>query len=199
MQDLRDRLTESPPRLRKWLVVAPDSLPGIIRHIMWWLTLRPVLVDEVLDSHEYKSMDAKLYESLNDPMVPPDMRAMALERFGDRRKDVAKWLKSQTIQDLREIGLIAPDETDAYARKLMRSVEWNDRFIDLFLDISVQGGPEDVWYTKMKVYLPPPQLRSRHPYFEELAEGPKAGKNFDSKLVKQVCCPCRHFLSWYPS
>ncbi|KAH8102117.1 hypothetical protein BXZ70DRAFT_930357 [Cristinia sonorae] len=184
MQDLRDRLTDSPPSLPKWLVVAPTSLPGILQHIMLWLTVRPEAVGPVLDRHESQSMETHLWNSINDETAPRSYRQMALENLGNMRKKMSDDLKSWPVHGMKKSGFIDEDVPDKEAKRIWK--ERHNEFVDRLMEIEMLGGPEDVWYSALKTYMPPPELRSRHPAFNEIAQGlhGKTGKDFDMKLLR---------------
>ncbi|TCD61538.1 hypothetical protein EIP91_008282 [Steccherinum ochraceum] len=184
MQDLRDRFTESPPRLPKWLAIGPESLPAIIQHIMLWLTVRPKSVGPVLDNHVYRSMEAKMWEQVNNPMIPPAIKSMSVMRMNERKKEIAAMLKSWSIDDYKEIGLIDRDASNAQAKREIKMCL--EPWTEAILDIMVKGGIEDVWYSELKVYLPPPELRSRHPGFEELAKATYPGKTYDPDQIRKA-------------
>ncbi|THH27274.1 hypothetical protein EUX98_g6912 [Antrodiella citrinella] len=184
MQDLRDRMTDSPPRLPKWLIVAPESHAGILQHIMSWLTVRPEPVGPILDRHEYKNMQASLFASIKDPSMPASYRQLALKSFGDTRKRISDGLRKWSISEKKKYGMIDEDMPMAEAKRM--SKELHEKWVDVLLESEMTGGTEDLWYGTMKVFLPPAALRVKHPGFDELILGFGYKKSIDQKLKRKV-------------
>jgi len=62
----------------------------------------------------------------------------------------------------------------------------HETWLDTILEMEMTGGPEDRWYAAMEVFMPPPELRSKRPGFDDLVHGFKLGKSEDNKAKRQV-------------
>lgn len=184
LADLRHRLSQSPPCLPEWLHVDSNAVQEISRTLVSWLTIPVGPVKKLLDAHIYINPERSGFDSLPSGRVPPAIVSMMKQEMDERRQQFAKALDSYSPNDLRMMGLVSPDTSAKEAKRLIQANR--DELVERMMQNYLEGPPEEKWYKKMKIFLPPPELRPRHTKFVELAEGAKVGGIFGDAAVMEV-------------
>ncbi|TFK84368.1 hypothetical protein K466DRAFT_654782 [Polyporus arcularius HHB13444] len=180
--DLRRRLTATPPELPPWLHVVPESIPAIIKTLEHWSTLKKS-TSRTLENHRYMS-------KLNPPDVSR-MGADELRRWNmfmtQERESTKEFLHSARDADLVKIGVIP--ETVPPSRRRGYLLENMESVVDDYQKLYPFGQVrpiEDLWYQELKVLLPPEELRSRHPGFDNAWRTIVTQKNLDRTLRREA-------------
>lgn len=167
MQDLQTRLTESPARLPKWLVAHSTTVQGILLHLKQWLTIEPDEPGPLLQSHKPRTHAETIMHGSTNADSDPRQRAIQAAKVVSRKKELSDQLKAKSIQELKRINFIDANVSEKEAKRLVR--EKHDEWVNMIWETESVGGAEEQWYSIFKTYLPPPELRSRHPMFERVS------------------------------
>lgn len=171
MQDLKQRLIESPPRLPDWLHVDSPSIPQIIESLDYWLNLpNTKTATGMLRAHEPASPSSVNMNILNNPDISPEFRDMLQSGIDGKRQQMGAMLDTLDDAQIAQMGFVEPGAGPAQARALL--AEQREAIIDFLIDSEVDGNvaaktdKEQEWYQIMKTFVPPVELWSRHPGYE---------------------------------
>ncbi len=125
---------------------------------------------------------------------PPDVSRMGadeLRRWNmfmtQERESTKEFLHSARDADLVKIGVIP--ETVPPSRRRRYLLENMESVVDDYQKLYPFGQVrpiEDLWYQELKVLLPPEELRSRHPGFDDAWRTIVTQKNLDRTLRREV-------------
>lgn len=184
MKDLRKILTADTLTLPRWIHLDPIALPGILDILDYWTT--DVKKDRNISgllsaSGAYGTIDSlKTFGNLS-----ASYEKMLEEQIARNREGAARMIDmNPSACGLRPpTSRSTPEERRLYEKQrevlITKSVE---------MMMESRGGDitEKTWYDQTKVFIPPPELWSRHPNFE-VARGMKGGGNFPPGTLPKVC------------
>ncbi|TFK84367.1 hypothetical protein K466DRAFT_625040 [Polyporus arcularius HHB13444] len=167
LRDLRRRLALPNPDLPFRVHVAPDTVPAILAVLDLWVNSSKS-TKKMLDTHQ--NMD-----NLDGAGIPRDTflssaspefrKALEAGRAAKRQGIKEDWLNMSDAA-LLEFGKVGGLATVSEARnKVLEDIE---SIVDQVEKLSLGGNThtyEANWYNILKVFLPPPELRGRHPEF----------------------------------
>lgn len=196
MEDLIFRLSESPPDLPKWLHVTTNSTAPIIKVLSMWLDVRrdprPKNTAYIMRTFEYKSEPMERAVERVDELAGIHKDSEFTKGWNTRRRGrvaIERYIDTCGAEDLAMMGVVGPNASPAEVEKARKdNREVLVRTLAKLQDqLDEDKKPlEDAWLKKMKVFLPPRKLWSRHPEFAELVEHLASGGQMDSVKIKLV-------------
>ena len=180
IEDLRKRLTATPPDLPPWLYVAPNTVQPILRVLEYWSSL-------------------KSSKTTQGMLAAHDMDGTRMARR-DSIKHIL--LNNMSEADLKKRGYLpAHISSDRHRAYLEDHLEVIADKIEMEMARKDPSSIEEMWYRHTKVFIPPMELRGRHElleaalehYWESGAEG--LPQSVRSKVLAYPSCCSRHALS----
>ncbi|KAI0357691.1 hypothetical protein OH77DRAFT_1435494 [Trametes cingulata] len=191
MRDLQRRLVAKPPDLPSWVYLSEEAIPAVLGTLQYWLAAEKS-AQKMLANHTHQNPDS-----------PRQQRDVVLERTrnvhlqwlrddsaAERRKDFKDQVKRMTDETLVQMPFVPSGSPPAQARAFL------DKHMDVVLDVLEKWdnncgrrivGFEEQWYERTKVFLPPQELRSRHPGFEAAWKQVKSRSgNMDTSTLRKV-------------
>ncbi|OBZ76423.1 hypothetical protein A0H81_03125 [Grifola frondosa] len=178
IRDLHARLSETPVRLPAWLHVVSDSIPVLLETIDYWALRINKPTWRTLQEHSNMSHreQRRSSEASVLPGMAPGFANMIAGREDAQRASISKTLTSLSDSQLREMQFVPPGTSMKDAREFIK--DNHDMLVDFMLERMRDGDNaslEEEWYDEIKVFLPPPELRKRHPGFEDAFKRMKKG------------------------
>ncbi|KAL6301519.1 hypothetical protein BKA93DRAFT_796987 [Sparassis latifolia] len=157
IQNLLRRLSEEPPRLPFWIHVDPASIPRLLEALRFWSTVHEGLqTKRVLRTHTPESPDSPLIQEYQ-----PNFG----EVFSSERQLLVENLRRLDPSQLEEHDVFHPGPNATPLQKWIFEARL-DSCARTVLEEEPPMALERRWYAGTKVFLPPPELWSRHPGFE---------------------------------
>ncbi|KAI0737514.1 hypothetical protein C8Q80DRAFT_1115040 [Daedaleopsis nitida] len=157
-KDLSVRLASRSPVLPRWMHVSPDSAAKVVTALAFWLSA----------SRSTRATLAHHNVTECRGLPPAGHQSFLNDAVNASRASLKADLLSMTGAELVQVGL-APAGTPAKAARAMVRKDI-DQLVEELVEVGMQ--PEDhhvqerAFYVVTKVFLPPEELRHRHPYFE---------------------------------
>jgi hypothetical protein len=193
INDLKSRLSASPPNLPSWLYVNKDVIPGLQDALEYWSTTVPRerTTTGMLHAHTYNPPSNTAASILGISNVSPEYRAKLENTMKEKRNKISQMLDGLDNKQLLQLGIIQPGESAEEAKKAIskRKEELVDIMFKADLDGTMEGqmGREQTFYELFKVFIPPLELWSRHPGFEWAKQNNHSEAPPPQKVQKQVC------------
>ncbi|KAI0357702.1 hypothetical protein OH77DRAFT_1421794 [Trametes cingulata] len=193
VQDLTERLSQSPPALPPWLHVDAETIPAVQAALAFWRSAQKP-ARKMLARHTYVNPEdrwgahAMAFEGASGN---GEMQRELRDRFNSQRSSIETMLRSLTDDQVRLLPFMPPGITTREARAF---IEANmDDLVNMMHETTATGRVrtnEHEWYKVTKTFLPPAELRRRHPGFQEawskLSKGDDISRNVAAKLRAQV-------------
>ncbi|KAJ7114132.1 hypothetical protein C8R44DRAFT_881678 [Mycena epipterygia] len=163
MQDLRMSLKGDDPTLPSWIHVNSAATAKINSVIDFWLTIpQKFSTETTLDTHTPTS-PADVLKLVKMPNISEEYRAGAEARIAATREDVIGTIKKMTNAQLHAItGLVPPGRNATAEEKKEFTTRLKSFAVKDALNDTGNMSCERYWYEEVKVFLPPPELWSRH-------------------------------------
>ncbi|GBE90098.1 hypothetical protein BKA93DRAFT_457437 [Sparassis latifolia] len=173
IKDLQSRLSERPSRFPSWIHVDTEAVPGILEALKVWSTIADnTNTAQMLAAHHPISAGKSPLDFLDDPKISPAYKQMIEKNLADKRLKATEVVRALPPETLEKMGLVDPGP-DATPRQKRLYKECFQGVVDSTLELVFSGtgtmSVEKMWYDQNKVFLPPPELWSRHPGFEDFA------------------------------
>ena len=207
LDDLRDRLSENPPRLPSWIFVPVNSIPSILGAINYWIdTAKIAKTEKALEFHDPPDPAAITPQAMGMP-GPVFPQPGNLGAYGDKliRELASSALDHFTDQQLARTGLVPAHMSPNQARQYFE--ENKARFVDgmaAIMKTTLPSADTDVevkWYKMTKTLPVPKGLEGRHPVLKQLLAAVRQGKDIPKALIDKVipsmrCSVSRLTRSW---
>ena len=188
LDDLCNRLSESPPRVPSWIFVPTTSIPPILDAINYWIdAAKTTETGRALELHEIPDPSAPRLEGIgiSGPALPPgnmpDDLTLELASIN---------LESMTGQQLVETGLlpvhIFPNQARQYFERHKSQIAkaMKERMIS---GIPTAETNIDIkWYMMTKTLPIPKELEARHTVLKRLLDVVRRGKDIPRTLITKV-------------
>lgn len=170
VKDLTHELSKSPPALPTWLHVEANTIPVVLRALEYW-TKAQKTTRKMLAHHTYMSPEAQWSQraqALSSGGDGGDFRGQLRDSFNEQRRAIETTLRGLTDAQLLQMQWLPQGIT---AREGRAFVESNMEMLVNMMQQMVSTGKvptnEQDWYKLTKVFLPPKELRGRHPGFQQ--------------------------------
>lgn len=170
VRDLTHELSKSPPALPAWLHVDANTVPEVLHALQYWTTAQKT-TRKTLAHHTYQ-----------EPETQWSRRAQALSSGGDGG-DFRRQLRDSLMEERRQIEAMLRGLSDTRLLSLKwmpegTSVSEGRAFVESNMEMLVNRMQqmcstgkvpthEQEWYKLTKTFVPPAELRGRHPGFEQ--------------------------------
>ncbi len=127
----------------------------------------------MLDDHQHMSPTdrADMTQFSMMPGANPDFKKQYQEKVEAERDAFRQFLLNADVEDLMKWGFLEEGEDPTPVRAHIRE------HLEVFVDAMQKGfkngkarADEEFWYKEFKVFLPPDELRKRHPGFDQAWE-----------------------------
>ncbi|TFY79515.1 hypothetical protein EWM64_g4494 [Hericium alpestre] len=185
--ELRSRLTETPLRLPPWLYVVEDCIPPILEILDFWTKFPEEKSTKAMLSHHHVIDEKEML--LNNPLITGAFKDKYHENYLERRQEFSELVDAMTEEQLMEIGLAELGKTPEQNKKIL--AERRDAYLDEAVELMEKGPTtqfayEKEWFKMVQCFMPPRQLRKRHPGFSQLFKGVMEHKKPTKGLLQKV-------------
>lgn len=190
MEDVRERLSTDIPNLPEWLHLDRDAIPGVLRTLNYWLTIKKS-TKTMLASHQHQNAEASQQAM---ELVALQTGNQALQRKieetkAEQRREMEESLRAMTDDMIMDFPFVPPGASPGQARALL---EQNiDSLVDTLQESYTKGritGYEEIWYERTKVFLPPWAFRPFHDGFVDAWEQIKNPPSIKKSTFRKVSC-----------
>jgi hypothetical protein len=192
--NIKTRLHKCPVHLPAWLYVNTEAIPGIIDALDFWSTTQQSTTRMLRDHVECTASDGS--ELLKDPLASSAHKEGFRIGLQAQRQNMYNLVDNLSDEGMVRGGFVRPGQSLEQARQEV--ARNRDSIVDSMLENQKNGSwpgrkREEEWYKITKVFIPPPDLRARHPGFESY-ESFRATGFFPISSQQRVCC-LRSFIS----
>ncbi len=189
VRDLTRELSKSPLALPSWLHVDADTIPEVLHALEYW-TRAPKTTRKMLADHTYM-----------DPEAQWSQRARALGSGGDVG-DLPRQLRDSLMEERRRIEASFRGLSDTQLLQLKYMPEgisasegraWVESNMEMLVNRMQQmvftgkvPTHEQEWYKLTKTFVPPAELRGRHPGFEQAWTTTTQGDEIERTIARKV-------------
>ncbi|KAI0366579.1 hypothetical protein BV20DRAFT_971757 [Pilatotrama ljubarskyi] len=168
MRDLQRRLITKPPSVPAWIHVHEEAIPAILGTLQYWLATEKS-THTMLANHVHRNPEARRRKPdvVLERTRNLQLQWMRDESEAENRRELEAALRSMTDEKLATMPFVPPGASPAQARAFVE--KHMELLLDAMQDMNQDGrvaGFEELWYEQTKVFLPPEELRSRHPGFD---------------------------------
>ncbi|KAI9060048.1 hypothetical protein FKP32DRAFT_1679333 [Trametes sanguinea] len=183
-KSLCEKLTEHPPALPSWLHVESKSIPAILRSLDYWINTEKSVTTVLAQEGSY-NLDEELdaFTAGGGAGFQSEIKA----RYDDQRNQIEKMFRELSDDQLLALPWIPRGSTAAQARTIIESNM--SELVSSMQELRTTGKMpthERDWYKRAKVFLPPAELRSRHPGFEPAWRKLAAGGDISPAEVRKI-------------
>ncbi|OSD01022.1 hypothetical protein PYCCODRAFT_1478791 [Trametes coccinea BRFM310] len=183
-KSLCEKLTEHPPALPPWLHVEAKSIPAILRALDYWINTEKSTSRVLAREGDY-NLDEELEAFTASGGA--GFRSEVKTLYDDQRKQIEKMFRELPDDKLLELPWMPHGVTVSQARTIIESNM--DELVRSMQQLHATGKVpthERAWYKVAKVFLPPAELRSRHPGFDTVWEKLVAGGDFSPSEARKI-------------
>ncbi|KAJ7780170.1 hypothetical protein DFH07DRAFT_465077 [Mycena maculata] len=175
MEDLRIFLKGDGPEIPSWIHVDSAAAVKITSKLDFWATVpQEYTAERALNEHTVTS-PAEVLDFVKSPDISPEYRAGAQSRIDTARQEVMDVINQMNSTQLRASGL-APPPQNASAEEKRECAARRESIISHMVEIDLNNDGnmmvERFWYEKVKAFVPPPELWSRHSGMEHFKGRP---------------------------
>ena len=192
LNDLRNRLSEDPPRLPSWIFVPVTSIPPILDVIHYWIeTAKTTKTEVTLRLHKIPDPYAQTSVSMGmpGPMFPHpgNMNAYSQKLFQEL---AAAALEGMNGQQLVQTGLLPDYLSPTQARQYFESHK--SQFVEVMVErmrATIPSADNDTgvkWYMMTKTIPIPRELEARHTALKQLSDAVRQNINIQRGLITKV-------------
>ncbi|KAF7790664.1 hypothetical protein EIP86_001620 [Pleurotus ostreatoroseus] len=195
MENLIVQLSESPPDLPEWLYVTNNSIAPIIEVLSMWLDTRRDPMHKstayLVNAWDYKTeQPEEAADRMNElaNLHEDSLIAKGWKSRQNSRTAMEQFVDSCSAEFLVQLGVVRPNASPVEIERARK--DNREKLVEVLTELQnhldkKEKPLEDAWLKRMKVFLPPRSLWSRHPGFEELVKQLSKGGMKNAK-VKQV-------------
>lgn len=128
-------------------------------------------------------------DMLGRPDIEPGLKAKLKSVIAEKRKDYSRILRSASIGELQELCILPAGISMNDAKHMID--EKHDELVDQLqnlLESDMGKSFEERWFKKMMFYLPPMELRQRHPGMQEAVLSFRSVFRYDQSKLDKVSC-----------
>ncbi|KAI0366567.1 hypothetical protein BV20DRAFT_1002228 [Pilatotrama ljubarskyi] len=194
IQDIGERLSQSPPTLPPWLHVDADTIPAVIPALAFWRTVQKSTRRMLAHNAHFNpdnSWSSQAMAFAEGASGESEIQRELRDRFKEQRSSIERMFRGLTDDQVRQLPFMPSGITTREARAFLDANM--DDLVNMMHETSVTGRvrmDEQEWYKVTKTFLPPTELRRRHPGFQEawskLSKGDDISRNAAAKLRSQV-------------
>ncbi|KAI0357701.1 hypothetical protein OH77DRAFT_1475432 [Trametes cingulata] len=189
MKDLSKRLSQTPPALPSWLHLDSGTIPSILRALSYCLTTRKS-TRRMLAIQEYTSPEDHWRErgaALQQASGNGDMQGELRDGFLEQRRMFAAMFRDLPGDKLVQLPWLPPGMSVSAARAYVDA--HMDDLVSKMQQLTTTGRVrtyEQEWFKCTMVFLPPRELRDRHPGFEEALSALQQGDDIQADLARRI-------------
>ncbi|KAI0366568.1 hypothetical protein BV20DRAFT_1055566 [Pilatotrama ljubarskyi] len=189
IKDLSERLSQSHPRLPSWLHVDAETVPAVLRALTYWLNTQKS-TRKMLAVQEYTSPVDHWRQrgaALQQASENGDMQRELRDGFLQQRQMFEAMFRDLPGDKLVQLpwlpqGMSVP-EARAYVEAHMEDLVSKMQQLTTTGRVSTY---EQEWFKRTMVFLPPRELRDRHPGFEVAFSALQKGDDIQPDVAKTV-------------
>ncbi|KAJ7483291.1 hypothetical protein FB451DRAFT_1234002 [Mycena latifolia] len=165
IQNLKLSLKGDGTELPSWIHVPPAAITQIDSVLDFWLSVpKKFTTKRILHEHKLRS-PAGILKLVNMPNISEEYRAGLKARIAKHREDIMETIKRVSSSQLRSMGLAGPGPNASAEEKKqfkIRAKGIMDSMLEKSLNDDGNMTFERYWYEQVKIFVPPPELWSRH-------------------------------------
>ncbi|KAJ7147614.1 hypothetical protein C8R43DRAFT_1010132 [Mycena crocata] len=192
MHKLRLSLKGDGPSLPSWIYVPSTVVDEMCSILEFWSSIpQKHTTEEILRAHDPQS-PAGVLELVRLPNISAEYRAVAQARIDASREEVMDMIKGMSGAQLRSMGLAPPSQNASSAEKKRFARRQEEVINSMLEDVMNNNGNmnfERYWYEKVKVFVPPRELWSRHvgmELFPGMSQGSPPSMAAFSKISEHI-------------
>ncbi|EIW52006.1 uncharacterized protein TRAVEDRAFT_53988 [Trametes versicolor FP-101664 SS1] len=170
VKDLTRELSKSPPALPAWLHVEVNTIPVVLLALDYW-TRAQKTTRKMLANHTYMTPEAQWSQraqALGSGGDGGDFRTQLRDSFTEQRCAIEATLRGLSDAQLLQMQWLPQGMTAREGRAFVNSnMEMLVNMMQQMVSTGKVPTNEQDWYKLTKVFLPPAELRGRHPSFQK--------------------------------
>ncbi len=188
IENIRTRLSTTPPNLPEWLHVEKGSIPGILRALDYWL-VTPKSTKTFLSLHEHQKPEVG-HGALERTALRTGNRELKRkldETNAEERRELKASFRSMSDERIMALSFVPQGLSPRKARAFLE--EHLEVVVDALQESFRKGretGYEEQWYERTKVLLPPKQFMAYHDGFDAAWDELKRDESIDEAALIEV-------------
>ena len=191
LDDLRDCLSENPPRLPSWIFMPITSIPPVLGVIDYWIDMAKTTdTEKALELHNFPDTSAPAPSGMGPTPTFPHPDNMTAYSANLMREVVVSALDGMTDQQLVQIGTVPAHVPTSQARQYFE--RHKTRLVDAMAEKMKESFPSpnnDLgvrWYSMTKTLPVPKELEGRHTVLKQLSNVVWNDRDIPRALVYKV-------------